>query len=540
MNNPAEHDHDGYDAIIVGAGVAGLYQLHQLRAMGLRVKVFDTATDVGGTWYWNRYPGARFDSEGLIYQYLFSEELYKAWSWSERFPAQPEIERWMQWVTEKLDLRKDIQFESTVTSATYNEDTQRWTVEINGEDTIDTQFFISCTGMLSAPLDNQFQGQDTFEGQIFHTARWPKETVNFSGKRVGMIGIGATGIQVIQTIAKEVGHMTIFIRTPQYVNAMRNPKHSDEDIKAYKDKFEETRETIPKTFSGFNFDFDSVTWEGHTPEQRQARLEEIWQHGSLKLWLASYMELFFDAEVNEEISEFVRNKMRERLKDPALCDLLIPTDYGYGTHRVPLENNYLEVYLQDNVDAVSVKDNPIESIVPEGIKLADGTVYDCDIIIMATGFDAGSGALTRMNIQGRGSRSLTEQWNDEIRTAYGLAIHGYPNLFTTGAPLAPSAALCNMTTCLQQQTEWISGCIEHARNHGAKVIEASKELEDSWVEHHDEVANATLLTKTDSWYMGSNVDGKPRRLLSYAGGVGTYREKCEEVANSGYQGFDFR
>ncbi|MGR8950117.1 MAG: flavin-containing monooxygenase [Gammaproteobacteria bacterium] len=528
------------DALVVGAGVAGLYQLYQLRNQGLNVKLVDTATDVGGTWYWNRYPGARFDSEGFIYQYLFSEELYKEWSWSERFPGQPEIERWLQWVAEKLELRPDIQFESTVTNARFNEDTQRWSVEINGEDEIDAQFLISCTGMLSAPLENQFKGQDTFNGQIFHTARWPKEPVDFSGKRVGMIGIGATGIQVIQTIAKDVGHMTIFVRTPQYVNIMKNPKHSDEDIKAYKDDFENTKEWIPRTFSGFNFDFDPITWADHSPEERQARLEEVWQHGSLKLWLASYMELFFDEEVNEEISEFVRNKMRERLKDPALCELLIPKDYGYGTHRVPLENNYLEVYLQDNVDAVSVKDNPIECIVPEGIKLADGTVYECDIVIMATGFDAGSGALTRMNIQGRDNRSLTDQWNDEIRIAYGLAIHGYPNLFTTGAPLAPSAALCNMTTCLQQQTEWISGLIDYARNKGATTIEASKELEDEWVEHHDEVANATLLTKTDSWYMGSNVEGKPRRLLSYAGGVGTYREKCEQLAESGYKGFDMQ
>ncbi|MEM7466543.1 MAG: NAD(P)/FAD-dependent oxidoreductase [Pseudomonadota bacterium] len=528
------------DAVVVGAGVAGLYQLYQLREQGLNVKLVDTATDVGGTWYWNRYPGARFDSEGIIYQYLFSEDLYKEWSWSERFPGQPEIERWLQWVTEKLDLRKDIQFTSTVTTAKFNEDTQRWSVEINGEDTIDAQFLISCTGMLSAPLDNQFKGQETFKGQIFHTARWPKEKVDFAGKRVGMIGIGATGIQVIQSIAKDVGHMNIFIRTPQYVNAMRNPKFSDEEVQAYKKDFGNMKEWIPHTFSGFNFDSENGNWADHTPEQRQACLEENWEHGSLKLWLASYMELFFDEDVNEQVSEFVRNKMRERLKDPKLCELLIPTDYGYGTHRVPLENNYLEVYLQDNVDAISVKDNPIESIVPEGIKLADSTVYECDIVIMATGFDAGSGALTRMNIQGRDSRSLKDQWNDEIRIAYGLAIHGYPNLFTTGAPLAPSAALCNMTTCLQQQTEWISGCINYARDKGATTIEVSEELQDEWVEHHDEIANATLLTKTDSWYMGSNVDGKPRRLLSYAGGVGTYREKCDELADSGYRGFNMQ
>lgn len=525
-----------YDAIVVGAGIAGLYQLHQLRNQGLNVKIVDTASDVGGTWYWNRYPGARFDSEGFIYQYLFSEELYKQWSWSERFPAQPEIERWLQWVTEKLDLRKDIQFNTTVTSAHFNEQTQRWSVQTNqGE--IDTQFLISCTGMLSAPLDKQFEGQDDFKGQIFHTARWPREPIDFSGKRVGVIGVGATGIQVIQTIAPEVGHMNVFIRTPQYVNAMKNPKYSQADIDAYKANFEKMKEYLPRSFSGFNFDHTNGNWADHTPEKRLEVLEEMWQHGSLRLWLASYVEMFFDEEVNEQVSEFVRQKMRDRLKDPKLCDLLIPTDYGFGTHRVPLEQNYLEVYLRDNVNAVSVKDNPIKRITESGIELADGAFYECDIIIMATGFDAGSGALTRMNIYGRGERSLTEQWNEEIRTAFGLAIHGYPNLFTTGAPLAPSAALCNMTTCLQQQTEWISRCIEHARAKNLKVIEASKDLEDEWVEHHDEVANATLVTKTESWYMGSNVDGKPRRLLSYIGGVGQYRQKCGEVAEQGYRGF---
>jgi cation diffusion facilitator CzcD-associated flavoprotein CzcO len=274
-----------------------------------------------------------------------------------------------------------------------------------------------------------------------------------------------------------------------------------------------------------------------TAARRREILEDNWRFGSLKLWLATSPELFTDPEVSEEISEFVREKMRERLKDPQLCDMLIPTDYGFGTHRVPLESGYLEVYHRPNVEAVSVKDNPIECVTPDGIRLADGTEHALDVIILATGFDAGSGALTRIDIRGRGGRSLREEWGRDIRTAMGLMVHGYPNMFTTGAPLAPSAALCNMTTCLQQQTEWISRCIGALEAQGQKQIEASQEVQDEWVSHHDEIANATLVTKTNSWYMGSNVDGKPRRLLSYIGGVGRYKQHCEDLADQGYPGF---
>ncbi len=526
-----------YDAVIVGAGVAGLYQLYQLRERGLKVRAYDAASGVGGTWYWNRYPGAKFDSECFIYQYLFSEDLYKGWSWSERFPGQPEIERWMNYVADSLDLRKDIQFNTTIKSAVYDESRQRWDIETADGTAIETQYFITCAGMLSAPLESVFPGQETFEGRIFHTARWPHEDIDLSGKRVGVIGIGATGIQVIQTIADQVGHLKVFIRTPQYISMMKNPTYSEADIEAYHARFEEMRDYLPNSFSGFNFDHDNGVWAEHTPEQRRDTYERMWQDGSLRLWLASYPEIFTEEEASAEISEFVREKMRERLKDPALCDLLIPTDYGFGTHRVPLESNYLEVYHRDNVEPVGVKDNPITEVTPKGLKLADGTVHELDVIILATGFDAGSGALTRIDIRGRGGRSLKDEWSRDIRTAMGLAVHGYPNLFTTGAPLAPSAALCNMTTCLQQQTEWITACIEHARSNDVNEVEASRELQDEWVEHHDTIANQTLVTKTNSWYMGSNIDGKPRRLLSYIGGVGQYRQKCIEVAEQGYRGF---
>ena len=540
-NNAAEEEGKSenlnLDAAIIGTGVAGLYQLHLLRKQGLNVKAFDTASGVGGTWYWNRYPGAKFDSESYIYQYLFDEKLYKDWSWSERFPGQPEIERWMNYVADRLDLRKDIQFNTTIKSADWDNEAEKWNLVTEDNQQINCQFVVSCAGMLSAPLAEPFPGINEFKGEVFHTSRWPKSKLDFSGKRVGVVGNGATGIQVIQTIAPDCGELKVFIRSPQYVNAMNNPKYGEKEVAEYKARFEWFQENLPKTFSGFEFEWQDGSWSENSPEEREAVLERIWENGSLELWLSSFKEIFFDAEINEQVSEFVRNKMRERLKDERLCELLIPTDYGFGTHRVPLESGYLEAYHLPHVSAVSVKENPISRVSREGLVLQDGTVFELDVIILATGFDAGSGALTRIDIKGRNGRTLKNEWQKEIRTTMGLQIHGYPNLFTTGAPLAPSAALCNMTTCLQQQAEWINDCIAHVRKQNKNVIEPTEKAQDDWVTHHDETAEATLVTKTHSWYMGSNVDGKPRRLLSYIGGVGTYREKCIEVAESGYSGF---
>ena len=528
---------DQLDAVILGAGVAGLYQLHQLREQGLRVRAIDKAGDVGGTWWWNRYPGARFDSEAYIYQYYFDEQLYKGWSWSEKFPGQPEVESWLHYVTDRLDLRKDIQFSTAITSAHFDEDRGRWTVTTDAGDVIDAQFFVSCAGMLSAPMEHPFEGQDSFRGPILHTSKWPAEGIDLAGKRVGVVGIGATGIQVIQTIAEQVGHLTVFARTPQYTLPMKSPHYGPAEQAAYKARFDELKATIPHTFSGFEYEWVHA-WAECTPEKRLEVLEEIYEDGSLKLWLAGFGEMFFSPEVSEEISEFVRGKMRHRLKDdPHLCDVLIPTDYGFGTHRVPLERNYLEVYLRDNVELVGVRDNPIARIVESGIELADGTVHELDVIVLATGFDAGTGSLTRIDVRGRDGRSLTDDWGRDIRTMMGLGVHGYPNLLTTATPLAPSAALCNMTTCLSQQTEWISDAIEHVRAQGKQTIEPTKEGEDAWVAHHEETSGATLIAQTTGWYLGSNVPGKPRRVLSYCGGVGTYRQKCDEVAANGYPGF---
>lgn len=528
------------DAVVIGAGVAGLYQTYRLRELGLSVQGLEAGSNVGGTWYWNRYPGARFDSEAYIYQYWFSEDLFKDWSWSERFPAQPEIERWLNYVADRCDLRKNYRFSTAVKSAHYDEAAEAWTVTTNSGDVVKSRYLITCCGMLSAPLERTFPGQEDFEGKIFHTARWPKEPVQFAGKRVGVVGNGATGIQVIQTIAPEVGSLKVFVRTPQYIIPMKNPKYGQAEVQNYKARFSELAKTLPHTFSGFEYDFENGNWSDLTSAQRREVIERIWNEGSLRLWLASFAEIFSDEQASEEISEFVREKMRARLKDPRLCDLLIPKHYGFGTHRVPLETKYLEVYLQDNVELVSVKDNPIARVTPEGIQTTDGQIHALDIIVLATGFDAGSGALTRIDIRGRGGRTLKVEWGKEIRTMMGLQVYGYPNLFTTGAPLAPSAALCNMTTCLQQQVDWITDCIDHMQRRKMSFIEPTKDGQDAWVTHHDELANQTLVVKTDSWYMGSNVEGKPRRLLSYIGGVGKYRSLCDEAAQADYRGFEMR
>ncbi|MEJ8856309.1 NAD(P)/FAD-dependent oxidoreductase [Variovorax robiniae] len=548
MNAPVHPSHlsdpnspDGVtrlDAVVIGAGVAGLYQLHRLREMGLAVRAYDAASGVGGTWYWNRYPGARFDSQAEVYQYWISEELYKAWKPSERFPAQAETEQWLNFVADRLDLKKDIQFNTRIASAHFNEDTERWAITTEQGERIDAQYLVACCGMLSAPLTERFPGQASFKGRIVHTGLWPKEGIDLKGKRVAVVGTGATGIQVIQTIASEVGAMKVFTRTPQYVVPMKNPKYSQADWDHWSRQYEYLKQRVQGTFAGFHYDFESGPWIEKTPEERIAVLEKFWDDGSLSMWLATFPEMFFDEGVSHEVSEFVRAKMRVRLNnDPDLCMKLIPSDYGFGTHRVPLENKYLEVYLQDNVEAIDCRAAPIECVVPEGIRTADGKVHEVDVIILAVGFDAGSGALMRIDIRGRDGQSLKAQWTEEIRTAMGLQVHGFPNLFTTGAPLAPSAALCNMTTCLQQQVDWITGCIAYARAHGKHVVEATKEFQDEWVAHHDETAAPTLVVKTDSWYMGSNVEGKPRRLLSYIGGVGNYRSRCDDLAANGYPGF---
>ncbi|KAA1191857.1 NAD(P)/FAD-dependent oxidoreductase [Pseudohalioglobus sediminis] len=533
--NTSQPEPGVYDAVVVGAGIAGLYQLYRLREAGFRVLCLEAAPEVGGTWYWNCYPGARVDSQSYIYQYWFSRELIDEWDWSERFPAQPETERYLNFVADKLALREDIRFNSRVNGANWDADSAQWQISTEQGERLEARFLISCTGMLSAPKLPPFPGAEQFRGTVAHTARYPREGLDLAGKRVGVVGCGATGIQVIQTIASEVAELKVFQRTPSYGVPMKNESFDDAIRDHWRARAGELAERVQHTTAGFDFDFDNGSWYDHDEDERRAVMESAWDSGSLAAWVGSFPEVFTDAEVNQVMSDFARERIRARIDDPELAEKLLPTTYGFGTYRVPLESGYYDVFNRDNVELVDVREAAIESFTATGLQTADHN-YELDVVILATGFDAGTGALTQMNIHGRDGLSLSEEWGRDIRSTYGLQVHGFPNLFTVAGPLAPATAFCNMTTCLQQQVDWITDCILHLREHGYRCIEPSRETQDQWVAHHDEHSNQTLLVKTRSWYTGDNIDGKPRRLLSYLG-VGDYREICDQVAASGYAGF---
>lgn len=524
-----------YDVVVVGAGFSGLYALYQLREKGMKVCVVEAGTGVGGTWYWNRYPGARTDSQSYIYQYWFSKELLDEWDWSERFPAQQETERYLNFVADKFDLRKDIHLNTRVSAAEFDEQEQIWRVTTEGGEALSAQFVIMATGGLTAAIFPQIPGIESFKGESHHTARWPAAGVDFSGKRVGIIGTGATGIQVIQTIAKEVGELNVFQRTPNYTIPMQNPKYSDDDRAKLRARYPELHQRVNDTFAGFDYDFDEREFSEIDRAERQELLEALWADGSLNFWIGSFRELAVDEAVNKEVSDFVREKIRARINDPVVADALLPSDYGFGTRRVPLENKYYEAFNQDNVKLIDTRNTPIECVTETGIRTSDGDI-PLDIIIYATGFEAGTGALTAIDIRGRDGALLKDTWRDEVRTFMGLQVAGYPNLFTTMAPMSPSAAYCNVPTCVQQQVDWITECIGFVRAREASSIEPSFQAQDAWVAHHDEIGNATLAIKTKSWHVRKDANGNQQRLVAYAGGANVYREKCDEVAASGYAG----
>ncbi len=526
------------DALVIGAGFAGLYAIHRLRKLGLGVQGLEAGSGVGGTWYWNRYPGARTDSESEVYQYWFSDELLAEWDWQERFPPQPETERYLNFVADRLDLRSAYQFNTRVTAAHWDEHRQRWTVTTDTGDTFECQFLLACLGPLSDPKDPAFPGREQYSGTVLHTARWPRESVDLKGKRVGVIGTGATGIQVIQTIASEVGELYVFQRTANYTIPMRNPRLTDADRAAMRTRYPEHRKGVFNTFVGFQFDLDPRDWDQVPAAERRKTLESLWEKGSLQFWGSNFLKVIIDPAANAEVSDFVREKMRARITRPEVADKLMPSTHGFGTRRTPLDNGYLEAFNRDNVHLVDVRSDPIERFTEAGLQTAAAR-YDLDVIILATGFDASTGAFTRIDFRGRDGLSLKAEWQREIRSALGMQKPGFPNLFMTSAPLAPSAAFCNVPTCLQQQVEWITDCIAYARDQGHQVVEATPELEDRWVRHHDEVTTATLIARTPSWWMGSNIEGKPQRVLSYMG-AGNYRMACDEVASKGYEGFSLR
>ncbi|MEM7465321.1 MAG: NAD(P)/FAD-dependent oxidoreductase [Pseudomonadota bacterium] len=523
------------DAVIVGAGFTGLYALYRLRELGFSVQGIEAATGVGGTWYWNRYPGARTDSPSYVYQFWFSEEILNEWDWSERYPAQQETERYLNFVADKLALRKDYQFSTRVTAADFNEETERWLVTLDNGNQLDAQYMVMGTGGLTEPVFPDIEGVHDFGGEYFHTARWPEEEPDFSNKRVGIIGTGATGIQVIQTIAPNTKDLTVFQRTPNYTIPMRNPKWDDKIREAYRAKYPEIRETIKSTFAGFDFDFSARPYDDFTPQERLEKMEEWWADGSFAIWVGSFAEVFADEEANNVFSKFAQEKIRARINDPKVAEKLVPTEYGFGTRRVPLETNYYEAYNQDNVHLIDTNDTPIERITAEGVVTSDGLV-ELDVLILATGFEVGTGALTRIDIRGRGGKLLKDTWDEEVRTFLGMQVHGYPNMFMAMAPMSPSAAYCNVPTCSQQQVEWITDCIAYIRDQDRLSIEPTLEAQDGWVAHHDEISDGTLARKTRSWHVTHNANGKPR-TLAYAGGQNNYRARCEEIKAGGYSEF---
>ncbi|MDH3601334.1 MAG: NAD(P)/FAD-dependent oxidoreductase [Candidatus Tectomicrobia bacterium] len=527
-----------YDAIIIGAGIAGMYQLYRLRELGLSVRVFESGAGVGGTWYWNRYPGARFDSESYSYGYSFSEELLQEWDWSEHFSAQPETLRYLNVVADKFDLRKDIEFNCRVTSASYDESENCWEIELENGSRSRAQFLITAIGILSAPQMPNIEGIDSFQGDSFHTSRWPHEPVDFTGKRVAVIGTGATGVQVIQEVAKTAGQLTVFQRTPNYCAPLQNGPIDDDTQRQIKASYPEIFDKCRESHGGFLHNADPRYALEVSPEEREAFYEKLYGEPGFGIWMGNFRDIFVDPEANETISEFIRNKIRERVKNPEVAEKLVPTDHGFGTRRVPLETHYYEVYNQDNVQLVDVRETPIERITPSGIRTSDAE-YAFDLIIYATGFDAVTGAFDRIDIRGVGGQTLKEKWADGPRTYLGLQIAGFPNLLTLVGP-HNAATFCNIPRCIEQNVEWVTELIRHMRDHAYKRVVPTLEAEDAWTEHVYEIATRMLFHNVDSWFMGvnTNVPGKQKRtFVLYSGGAPAYREKCDEVAANGYEGF---
>jgi cation diffusion facilitator CzcD-associated flavoprotein CzcO len=524
-----------FDAIIIGAGICGMYQLHRLREIGLTVRVFEAGSGVGGTWYWNRYPGARFDSESYTYGYSFSERLKSEWNWSEHFSAQPETLRYLEFAADKFDLRKDIQFNARVASAVYDEIGNRWTVTTLSGDTACSKYLITAVGVLSAPYTPSIAGRDDFQGESWHTAHWPHHPVDLSNKRVGVIGSGATAVQLITEVAKNVGQLTVFQRTANYCIPLNNRPIAPHEQAALKARYDDMFARCRETYAAFIHDFDTRSAFDVSDEEREAHYERLWQEPGFGFWLGNFYDIMTDARANETIAEFVRRKIRERVTDPLLAEKLTPRDHCFGTKRVPLESGYYEAYNRPNVALVDLKTSPIECITATGIRTTERD-YPLDVIIFATRFDAVTGALTRMDIRGVGGISLKDKWQDGPRTYLGLQIAGFPNLFTVvGAHNA--ANFCNVPRCGEQNVEWVTNCIQHMRDNKLQRISATVAAEEAWRDHCLEVVSHTLFLKTDSWFMGANIPGKKRMFLGYGGGLPRYREKCDEVAAAGYQGF---
>ena len=525
-----------YDALIIGAGFAGMYQLHSLRdGQGLSAHVLEAGDGVGGTWYWNRYPGARCDSESHSYCYHFSDELVQGWEWSERYPSQPEILRYLNYAADKLDLKRDITFGARVVAARYDEAANLWRVRTEQGAEYAARYLITAVGCLSSANLPKVEGIPDFQGKWYHTGEWPHEGVDFAGKRVGVIGTGSTGIQAIPVIAATAKHLTVFQRTANYSIPARNAPLTDDFKKYVRENFAEIRDVMRSTVNGHPWRIADRSVFDVSDEERNEIFEKAWEKGGLRL-RAEFRDVLTNEEANEIVSAFLQKKIGQIVKDPAKAAILADIDHGFGTKRPPIDTGYFEAYNRDNVALVNLRAEPIERITANGVKTSKGE-YPLDIIVFATGFDAMTGPLFNLNIAGRDGLGLRDVWREGPRSYVGLQVVGFPNLFTVTGPGSPSV-LTNMPVAIEQHVEWITRCIADMRKAGQTRIEAKPDAVDDWMVQVQEVADRTLFTKTlHSWYLGANVPGKPRVFMPYIGGMAKYRRICDEVAEKGYEGF---
>ena len=525
------------DALIIGAGFAGLYQLHALRdRLGMRALVLEQADGVGGTWYWNRYPGARCDSESHSYCYGFSEEIWREWEWTERYPGHAEIRRYLNFVADKLALKRDIRLNTRVTACRYDADANLWHVTTEAGETHAARFLITAVGCLSTANIPKIPGLEEFAGDWYHTGSWPHGGVDFSGRRVGQIGTGSTGIQAAPVIAAQARHLTVFQRTANYSVPARNKPLTPEFKAWVKANHAELRAIMQGNLNGHAFTIDDRSVHDVNDAELNAILERQWENGGLR-FRAAFRDVLLDQAANDKLADFLKAKIRAVVKDPRTAALLADIDHPYAAKRPPIDTDYFETFNRDNVTLVDVRSDPIERITPTGITLRSGAQHALDIIVFATGFDAMTGPLLKLNITGEGGRTLAQEWEAGPRTQLGVMVEHFPNLFTITGPGSPSV-LTNMPVCIEQHVEWIADCIGTLRAKGVARIEPTPDAVERWGAEVQRAAHATLLPKVPhSWYLGANVPGKPRVFMPYAGGMAPYRRICDEVAAKGYEGF---
>jgi cation diffusion facilitator CzcD-associated flavoprotein CzcO len=524
------------DAVIVGAGFGGIHALYELNRRGLTARLVDDAPDVGGTWYWNRYPGARTDSESWVYCFSFSEELYRDWDWKERYPSQPEVQAYLAHVTERFDLRKHMQFETRVERAEYDEARGRWTVATSQGEELDCRFFVLATGPLSRPLAPPFEGVDTFEGESYLTARWPSDGVDLSGKRVGLIGVGATGIQLVPVLAEQAGHLTVFQRTPNYVIEAGNRVLSEEERQSLKDRFEEIWALAKKNPGGYAMQMPTKGMPDFSPEQVQEILEESWTAGGFELF-QNFNDVTVNPESNEILCEFIRAKIRSIVEDPEVAARLSPTDYPFGAKRPPLGHGYYAAYNRPNVELVDVSDGPIERITPNGLR-AGGQDFDLDVIIYGVGFDASTGSLVAIDIQGCSGEKLADRWKDGPKTYVGACVDGFPNLFMVAGPQSPFA---NIPVVIDHSINFITSVIDHELEHDIPALDVTPDAVAGWGAEADMLLDLQPILKQGadhgSFFVGANVPGKPQAAYFYFGGAAMYDERMRAEVDAGFPSF---